>query len=304
MDVTPNPTLKDWVQAARLRTLPLAFSSIIAGSLLAAGHQRLNVPLLLLTLLTTLLYQVLSNYANDYGDGIRGTDNQKVGEQRAVASGKITATQMRKAIIFLAIAAFWSGTLLSILALQKISWTIALVFVGLGLLAVIAAITYTVGAKAYAYMGLGDVFVFLFFGCLGVCGSYFIQATELPHTVWLPAAAIGLLSTGVLNLNNMRDLQTDAAAGKRTLALRLGLQGAKIYHGLLLNSALALAVVYALLEKWEFHQFLFVLVVPLVQINLRKAITAKTHHHFDPLLKPLALTTLVFALLLGLGAVL
>jgi 1,4-dihydroxy-2-naphthoate polyprenyltransferase len=304
MDVTPHPTLKDWIQAARLRTLPLAFSSIIAGSLLAAGHQNLNVPILILALLTTLLYQVLSNYANDYGDGIRGTDNQKLGEQRAVASGKISAAQMRKAVIILAICAFWSGTLLSILALQKISWTLALTFVGLGLLAVIAAISYTVGAKAYAYMGLGDIFVFLFFGCLGVCGSYFIQATQLPANVWLPAGAIGFLSTGVLNLNNMRDLKSDAAAGKRTLALRLGLKNAQVYHASLLLAAIGLAIAYAILEGWHMQQYLFLIAAPLVLINLRKAVVAKTHQEFDPLLKPLAITTLAFALLLGLGAVL
>ncbi len=304
MDVNPKPTLKDWVQAARLRTLPLAFSSIIAGTLLAGAHQKINIPVLILALLTTLLYQVLSNYANDYGDGVRGTDAHKVGEKRAVASGKISVSQMRKAIIFLAIAAFWSGTLLSILALQKISWTLALVFVGLGLMAVVAAITYTIGAKAYAYLGLGDAFVFLFFGCLGVCGSYFIQAATLPNEIWLPAAAIGLLSTGVLNLNNMRDIETDLAAGKRTLALRLGLSWAKVYHGVLLQGALIAAVVFAVMAQWDFHQYLFLLVVPLIQNHLFKALRAQCSAAFDPLLKPLAITTLIFALLLGWGAIL
>jgi 1,4-dihydroxy-2-naphthoate octaprenyltransferase len=305
MDVTqtqsPKPTFKDWLQAARLRTLPLAFSSIITGSLLAASAGPFRWSILVLALLTTLLYQVLSNYANDYGDGIRGTDANKVGEQRAIAAGKISVTQMRKAILALAIAAFWSGTLLSILALQPISWALALLFVGLGLLAVLAAITYTVGAKAYAYIGLGDLFVLLFFGWLGVCGSYFIQAGTLPAAIWLPATAIGLLSAGVLNLNNMRDMETDTAAGKKTLALRLGLPKAKVYHLVLLLGALVLPLIYVAQLPGSWPKYLFLFTAPLIIRNGLKMWQAKNREALDQLLKPLAITTLLFSLLLGLG---
>jgi 1,4-dihydroxy-2-naphthoate polyprenyltransferase len=301
MDVTATP-LKVWIQAARLRTLPLAFSSIITGSLLAAADGHFSWVILILALVTTLLYQVLSNYANDYGDGIRGTDKHKLGEQRAVASGTISSRAMRSAVIVLALLAFWSGSLLSVLALQPISWTLALIFVGLGALAVLAAISYTMGKGAYAYLGLGDPFVFLFFGLLGVCGSYFIQAKTLNPDVWYPAAAIGLLSAGVLNLNNMRDIPSDGPAGKKTLALRMGLPLAKFYHAFLLISAMILLLVYYLRTFTDIGQWATASALILIAINLARALKVSSHEAFDPLLKPLAISTLFIALLTGLGA--
>jgi 1,4-dihydroxy-2-naphthoate octaprenyltransferase len=300
MDVK-KPSLKIWIQAARLRTLPLAFSSIITGSLLARADGHFSWVILVLALLTTLLYQVLSNYANDYGDGIRGTDHQKVGEQRAVASGQISPHAMKKAVLTLSILAFWSGTLLSVLALQPISWTLALIFVGLGLLAVLAAISYTIGKQAYAYLGLGDPFVFLFFGLLGVCGSYFIQAKTLDALIWLPAAAIGMLSAGVLNLNNMRDIPGDTQAGKQTIALRLGLKGARIYHSFLLLGSFILLLTFFVLRFEHPGQWVTASGLILIIINWIKALKVKTHKGYDPLLKPLAISTLLIALLIGLG---
>ena len=293
--------VKPWIAAARLRTLPLAFSSIILGTLLAASMGHFNGWVFILSLLTTLCYQILSNYANDYGDGIRGTDADRVGEQRAVASGLITAAQMKRAVWIFAILSLIFGTALSFIATRNLPWVVTLTFVILGVGAVIAAITYTVGKNAYGYHGLGDLAVLLFFGVVGVAGSYFLQTNILNWEVFLPAASLGLLAVGVLNLNNMRDLDNDRKAGKNTLAVLFGLQGAKIYHGVLLLLAFDLAFFYNQLLPSGFWQNLYFLTLPLLAFNLIKVSRARKREDFEPLLKQLAITTLLFSILFGVG---
>lgn len=295
--------LKKWLDAARLRTLPLAFSSIILGTCLAAfnGHYRLDI--FLLTLLTTLFYQILSNYANDYGDGIKGTDANRTGEKRAVASGAISSDAMKKAVWIMAILSFISGTSLSILATQSLALWITTGFILLGLLAILAAITYTVGRRAYGYSGLGDLSVLLFFGYVGVVGSYFLQTNILNWEVLLPATAVGFLAMGVLNLNNMRDMKNDQVHGKHTLALRLGLKNAKIYHGLLIILAFDMAFFYNRLQPSSGWQNLYFICLPLLVIHLVRVAKAQNPQHFEPMLKYLALTTLLFSLLFGIGKI-
>lgn len=294
---------KKWVEAARLRTLPLAFSSIILGTCLAAfnGHYRIDI--FLLTLLTTLFYQILSNYANDYGDGIKGTDANRTGEKRAVASGAIPSSAMKKAVWLMAILSFLSGTILSIIATQSLPLWVTLGFVVLGLLAIIAAITYTVGRRAYGYSGLGDISVLLFFGYVGVVGSYFLQTNILNWEVFLPATAVGLLAMGVLNLNNMRDIETDKAHSKNTLAVRLGLKNAKIYHGLLIILVFDMAFFYNRLQPSGAWQNLYFIALPLLVIHLVRVAKAQNPKDFEPMLKYLALTTLLFSLLFGIGKI-
>ncbi len=297
-------TLKPWIQAARLRTLPLAFSSIILGTCLAASHGHYSLTVFLLSLLTTLFYQVLSNYANDYGDGVKGTDDHKVGEQRAVASGAISPGQMKKAVALFATLSFLSGTSLSIIATQNLPLVVTIGFIVLGVLAILAAIGYTVGRKAYGYKGLGDVSVLLFFGLVGVVGSYFLQSNLWNWEVFLPAASVGLLAVGVLNLNNMRDIQTDKLAGKKTIPVLIGLGNAKIYQAALLIVAFDLAFVYNMLNAESTWRNLYFVSLPLLLISMVRSMRAQEARQFDPMLKFLAITTLLFALTFGLGQVL
>lgn len=296
--------IQAWIQAARLRTLPLAFSSILVGTGLAYDQGKFDAGILGLTLLTTLLYQVLSNYANDYGDGIRGTDAARVGEQRAVASGAISVAQMRKAVFITAGLAFISGTALSVWATREAGLTITLLFIGLGLLAILAAIYYTVGKQAYGYNGLGDLFVLLFFGGLGVLGSFYLQTLRWDPLIILPAGAVGLLATAVLNVNNMRDRLSDLEHGKRTLAARLGHRAAKLYQGILLVGAFDLAFLYNRLRPDGIFQNLYFLsLIPLIY-HLYQIFHAEKPQDFEPLLKQMALTTLLFSLLFAIGRVL
>ena len=297
-------TLKPWIAAARLRTLPLAFSSIILGTCLSAARGSFDTLIFILCLLTTLFYQILSNYANDYGDGIKGTDDSRIGEQRAIATGAITLSAMRRAITLFALLSFVSGTVLSVLATGNMDIWVTVTFILLGLLAILAAITYTVGNRAYGYYGLGDLAVLLFFGVVGVGGSYFLQAGSLDWEVLLPALATGFLAVGVLNLNNMRDIDTDRQNGKNTLAVHFGLRGAKVYHLILIVLAFDLAFVYNLIVDGSFWQNLYWLVLPLLLLNLNAALRARSPEDFEPLLKVLAITTLLFSLLFGIGQIL
>jgi 1,4-dihydroxy-2-naphthoate octaprenyltransferase len=296
--------LKVWIKTARLRTLPLAFASIILGTALGAARGEFDGLTFLLALLTTLFYQILSNYANDYGDGVKGTDDNRVGEQRAIASGLISPQAMKKAVILFAILAFISGTALSFWATRNHAVQIALLFTGLGILAIYAAIKYTVGDKAYGYNGLGDLSVLVFFGWLGVGGSFFLQTLTWDFDILLPATAIGFFAMAVLNLNNMRDIDSDAKAGKNTLALKLGLPKAKIYHTLLLILAFDFAFLYNRFNPSSFWQNLYFLTLPFLIMNLTKVRKATKANDFEPLLKQMALTTLLFAVTYSIGKLL
>lgn len=269
--------------------------------MLAYAHGQFDALIFVLALVTTLFYQVLSNYANDYGDGVKGTDANRVGEARATASGAISASAMRKAVVLFSILSVASGTLLSFYACRDLGLYFQLGFTALGLIATWAAISYTVGDKAYGYAGLGDLFVLLFFGFVGVGGSYFLQTQSWDWAILLPGAAIGFLAMAVLNLNNMRDREGDAKSGKHTLALRLGERGAKAYHTLLLIFAFDLSFLYNRIYPTTLWQNLYFICLPLILLNLRKVLKASGPKDYEPLLKQLALTSLLFALLFGLG---
>lgn len=304
--------MKHWLQAFRLRTLPLAVSSIIVGSALAwlAHYFRYSGPaqfkpfVLALALLTAILLQVLSNLANDIGDHQHGTDNaHRVGPQRAVQSGAITPGQMKRAMLICGLLAFISGCALITVALG-FTWTTFL-FLLLGLTAIGAAIKYTFGKNPYGYAGLGDISVFLFFGFVGVCGTFFLHAKDIHPLVWLPATAFGLLSVGVLNMNNMRDIHNDAASGKRTLVVRMGSATARIYQSLLVLGGIASLVAFTLLlgaPSWT--TWLFLLVTPGFIIHLKKVWTTTEPRDLDPQLKVLAMGTFLTALLFSLGLIL
>lgn len=233
-----NSSIKIWLDAARPKTLPLALVSIVTGSTLAFSTSHFSISVAALSLLTAIFLQILSNLANDYGDAVKGTDNEKrLGPMRAIQSGEVSPKDMRTAIIINVVATIIAGLCLIYVALN--TWQDIIAFIGLGLLAIVAAIGYTVGSRPYGYLGFGDLSVFIFFGLLGVCGTYFLHTGSFESFLMLPSIGCGLLAVAVLNINNMRDIENDEKCGKRTIAVRLGQQRAKHYHFVLLAGAVA-----------------------------------------------------------------
>jgi 1,4-dihydroxy-2-naphthoate octaprenyltransferase len=245
--------------------------------------------------------QILANLANDYGDSIHGADAAgRIGPQRAVQSGAVTPSQMRVAMAILALLSGFSGLGLVFVGTRGLSLTVPLAFLGLGLAALAAAVWYTAGPKPYGYIGLGDVFVFLFFGLIGVIGTYFLHTRQVHSFLLFPAGAVGLLSVGVLNINNMRDIESDSRSGKRTVAVRLGFQRARVYHVILMATVTVLALIYPFITR----RYPAVLMVPVLLVILKQALEIarlENPEELDPYLKKLSLSTLLFAFLFGLG---
>ncbi|RSK48741.1 1,4-dihydroxy-2-naphthoate polyprenyltransferase [Hymenobacter rigui] len=301
----PASPAKAWISAFRPRTLPLALASIMAGGFLAASNGQFRGSVVALAALTTILLQILSNLANDYGDSQNGADSvHREGPQRAVQSGAISPEQMKRGMLVFGALSLVSGVALLWVALGAAAVWVTAAFFVLGLSAIWAAVNYTAGAKPYGYAGLGDVSVFIFFGLVGVCGTYFLQAGNLPLPVLLPAAALGCFATAVLNVNNIRDIRSDELAGKITIPVRLGPQRARLYHVVLLTAGLVCAVLYVVLTYHSPWQWLFLLSAPLLARNAAAVWQRQDSMQLDPLLKQMALTTLVFTLLFGLGQVL
>jgi 1,4-dihydroxy-2-naphthoate octaprenyltransferase len=290
------------MEAFRLRTLPLSFSSILAGSAIALLNNSFNWGIFIFTLLTTLLLQVLSNLANDYGDAIHGADHQgRKGPERMVSSGRITGHEMKNALILFSILSFLSGAFLLFLSFNSNELVYAATMLLVGLLAIWAAIRYTVGSNPYGYAGLGDLFVLLFFGLTGVIGTLFLQFRSFNWTALLPAIGIGLFAVGVLNVNNMRDIQSDEDAGKRSIPVRLGLSGARKYHYTLVIGGMVLMIVYAWNAGFELINWLFLLAYPILIIHLIKIASYRRPEEFDPQLKVLSLGSFLLSLLWFLG---
>ncbi len=296
--------LKHWIEAFRFRTLPLALACIGMGSFLAAFFSTFDWIVCVLSLLTTLFLQILSNLANDYGDTVHGADSiDREGPSRAVQKGAISSNSMKNAIIVCSILAFISGLLLLHFAVGIGSLTFY-VFLGIGMLAIFAAIAYTNGKRPYGYMGLGDIFVFLFFGIVGVTGTYFLHAQSLEPTIFLPAIACGFLATGVLNINNIRDIKSDALAGKRSIPVRIGQNNAKIYQYFLIGLSWMTITSFIIINFQSQWNLLVFLSFPLFVYHAIILWKSKTAPQIDPLLKQLALTTLFFVLCFGFGIVL
>ena len=301
MTTSKQSAFSVWIEAFRLRTLPLAVSTILTGSFLAVADGKYSGWVIMLSLLTTLFLQILSNLANDYGDALKGTDNAKrVGPERTVQSGQISPRQMKSAIIVFAMLSFVSGLGLLYVALGN-HFVTALLFLTLGIAAIAAAIKYTAGNHAYGYKGLGDLFVFIFFGLVAVLGTYYLNSLQFRWQLLLPASAMGFLSTGVLNLNNMRDTDNDRASGKHTVASRMGYGRARVYHAMLIIVAMVFAIVYVLLVFHSIWNFLFILTAPLFIRDLIQIFKIQDKALLDPFLKRLALSTLLFSLLFGVG---
>ncbi|WP_116788178.1 1,4-dihydroxy-2-naphthoate octaprenyltransferase [Flavobacterium psychrotrophum] len=290
---------KAWLEAARLRTLPLSVSGILVGSFYAFSQGYINWGILALALVTTLGLQVLSNFANDYGDGVKGTDNEhRIGPQRAIQKGAITIPAMKKGIIITSVLTMIAAIVLIYLSFGSENFAYSVFFFVLGLGAVAAAIKYTVGNNAYGYRGLGDVFVFIFFGLVSVIGCYFLFSKQVDVLVILPAISVGLLSVAVLNLNNMRDQVSDTMSGKNTIVVKMGAKAAKLYHYTVIITALALTLAFAILNHFTAVQYVFLLAYIPFLLHLKTVANNTVPRDLDPELKKVALGTFFLSVLL------
>ena len=297
--------LRIWIKAFRLRTLPLALSSSILGSFLAYAQGSFHWEVLLLAIFTTLFLQILSNLANDYGDAMHGTDNvNRLGPLRVTQSGLITKGQMRVMIGIFVLLSLTTGSILIFTGLHHIGLKTILVFFLLGISAIYAAIKYTVGKNPYGYIGFGVIFVFIYFGIVGVAGTYYLHVNTFDPWILLPASAIGLLSSGVLNLNNMRDIENDSRSGKRTLVVYIGSKAAKIYHLVLISLSIVFSLLYTFVHFNSFYQFLFILTCPLFALNVIVVMKSTEPGELNNELKKLALSTFAFSVTFGLGLIL
>ena len=297
-----NLKINIWLSAFRLRTLPLSISSILMGSFLAFFKYQLNKEIFLGCIFTTIFLQILSNLANDYGDWKKGTDNEKrVGPPRAMQIGALSATEMKTAIFLFSFLSFISGIYLVFAGTKGLEFGYSLFFILLGLLAIAAAIKYTIGKNPYGYNGLGDLFVFIFFGLVAVLGTFFLQTHHIGFSEILPATSMGCLAVGVINLNNMRDIVNDKASGKITLAVKFGMSDAKNYQKTLIVAAVLCSVLYTIINYQWIHQFTFLIVTPLLYQHLRRVEQNTQPEKLDKELKKLALITLLFALTFGIG---
>ena len=291
--------IKAWIKALRLRTLPLAISGIVVGNAVAYYYNAFDAFIFKLALYTALLLQILSNLANDYGDFQKGTDNaDRVGPERALQSGAIKPKDMRTAMIITGFFAFICGIWLVYEGLSKANPTAGFFFIGIGIVSIIAAVFYTVGKNAYGYKGLGDVMVFLFFGITAVAGSFYLQYKDMLWQVLLPAGAVGFFATGVLNMNNMRDVVNDKACGKITIPVRLGFKGSKIYHTFLILGGITCALIFQYMylpmsSVWHLAGLLLALVHLVV---VWKILDEKK---YDGQLKVNVLVTILYAVLLS-----
>jgi 1,4-dihydroxy-2-naphthoate octaprenyltransferase len=297
----------NYIKAARLRTLPLSVAGIIVGCKLGFDNVMYadstvtlwRTPIFWLAILTTISFQVLSNFANDYGDGIKGSDKNRTGETRMVSSGAISPKQMKSAMIMTTIITLIIAIMLIYVSFGKENFEYSILFLCLGIASIVAAIKYTVGNSAYGYSGFGDVFVFLFFGLLSVVGSYFLYTKHINFKIFLPAISVGLLSTAVLNLNNLRDREEDKKNNKNTLVVKLGIEKSKKYHYFLIIVALFSALVYVFLDFYSIYQLVFLIAfIPLFK-NVFTVIKNKVPAELDKELKKVALSTFLFAILFG-----
>ncbi len=288
---------KAWISALRLRTLPLSLSGILLGSGVAHYNGYWDTLIFVLAMLTTILFQIVSNLANDLGDGIKGTDNEeRIGPERAVQSGVISQKEMKFAVILSSILSLISAIALIYVGATNMPNSIIIFYITLAIACIAAAIMYTVGKKAYGYHGMGDIMVFIFFGIVSVLGVYSLYAKSFLDANILLAIFVGLLSTAVLNLNNMRDYHNDAKSNKNTLVVKMGPNNAKFYHVLLIITALVSLTLF--LDRLR-EPLAFLILVPsvLLFIHIRKVMKTKKPKDFDPELKKVALTTFGLSLI-------
>jgi 1,4-dihydroxy-2-naphthoate octaprenyltransferase len=297
--------IKPWITAARLRTLPLTVSNMILGSMLAYSQGKFKLSISFFGLATAMLLQILSNYANDYGDFVSGADEKRTSMyERTLQSGKISPRQMRWMLIILSFLSLVTGISLIALSAKALGAFGVVVFLVIGILCIVAAITYTIGKKPYGYMGLGDIAVFIFFGIVGVGGIYVLQTQQCDWYVLLPAASIGLLSMGVLTVNNIRDFESDRISGKNTLVVRIGLEKARAYYTCLILTAVLVGIISTLIHYHGMIQLLYIWTVPFFIRNIYRVRISRDSVVFDKELRNLSFTTFFYSFTYGLGLIL
>ena len=297
--------IKAWLNAARLRTLPLSVSGIIVGSGLAAVLGKWDGRIFSLAMLTTIGFQVISNFANDLGDSQKGTDNKnRVGPKRTIQAGLLSQKEMKSGIFITALISILSAISLIYISAENLSAQALFIYFVLAGLCVLAAITYTVGKNAYGYRGLGDLMVFIFFGLVSVMGVFQLYGLGFEWLVLFPSITIGLWSTAVLNLNNLRDIENDRKSKKNTLIVQLGFKKGKIYHAfLIIGGALTWWSTVYLLAITTDNFVLFLSLIPsvLLFIHLKKVFLTSVPASLDPELKKVALLTFFSAVLFALA---
>jgi 1,4-dihydroxy-2-naphthoate polyprenyltransferase len=275
------------------------------GSIIAYSQNKFMLEIAVLATATTVFFQILSNLANDYGDSKKGTDNaNRVGPERAVQSGAISLREMKNGIIISSLLSLLSGIALIYIGLKDCNLAYLVLFFVLGIASIAAAIKYTLGKNPYGYAGLGDLFVFLFFGIIGVIGTYFLHTHNFELVLVLPATTIGLLSASVLNMNNMRDIKNDAESNKKTLVVKLGIRKSKTYHTMLILGAIISFTTYLILKESSYTFLICTIPLPILILNLKKVWSFKDNRELDPELKKLALSTFLLTLLFGISSIL
>lgn len=278
-----NSPFAIWLSAARPKTLPLALASIMTGSALAYWNNHASATITLMAFITATLLQILSNLANDYGDAVKGTDNDdRLGPQRAMQSGLVTQDTMKKAIGINIVLTIISGLILVFTSLHQTMDIIG--FIALGLLAIGAAIAYTMGDKPYGYRGLGDISVFIFFGLLGVAGTYYLHTGHLSSALLLPAVACGLLAVTVLNINNLRDIKNDEASGKMTLVVRMGGHWGRKYHAVLMAGSFICLSIFSATQIHSVAGWLFLLAGPFALYHVVSVMRAPDGEAIRPMM--------------------
>ena len=290
-------------RSMRLRTLPLSLSGVMLGIFYAIGAGACGAGECLFLLLTAVSLQILSNLSNELGDFLSGTDGDgRNGPAYSLQSNQLSVNAMRKAILITAIISVFCGTAMIWFSFGTLLAAEPIALLCLGAAAVWAAVRYTLGKNPYGYRGFGDIFVFVFFGLVSVCGSYFVLAHELPPMLFLPAASVGFFSVGVLNVNNLRDMETDKET-RVTIPLKIGVRNAKIYHCCLIAAGWICMMVYVFITHTSMWNYLFILALPLY-IKQIVGVLTRTGRALDKMLPLLVMSTMLFCILAGVGALL
>ncbi|MCQ2304609.1 MAG: 1,4-dihydroxy-2-naphthoate octaprenyltransferase [Bacteroidales bacterium] len=294
-------SVKSWIRAARPRTVLLSFSGVLMGSFLALKEKICYPSVLIFAAITAVMLQILSNLANDYGDYTKGIDNtQRIGPKREMQSGNITKREMQIGIALTGLLCAISGCILLFFSfIKNSSWNELAVFAALGVAAILAALFYTLGKHPYGYRGLGDLFCFIFFGWAAVAGTYYLATKNLDFSVLLPASAMGFMSNAVLNINNMRDYESDKASGKNSLVVKIGLKKAFAYHAFLIVGGFICLSAFLIIRHCVFYTHLFWLLFPLFAKDLKTIKNNLETHQFDPLLPKQVRNTFLLTLVFG-----
>lgn len=294
-------TLKACIKSMRLRTLPLSLAGVILGVTLAADKTDVSPWTAALIFLTTVCLQILSNLSNELGDTLSGTDSAyRQGPKYALGSGDMTIGDIKKLILMFIGLCVISGLAMIQVSFGSLFKTESICLEALGAAAIVGAMKYTLGKNPYGYRGLGDVFVFIFFGLVSVLGGYYVAARELPPILMLlPAAAIGLFSVGVLNVNNTRDMKTDAV-NRVTVAIKLGMKGARIYQTILVTLGWALILVFCAVYDFAPGHYIFIITLPLYIKHLQ-GVWTRSERALDPMLPMLVISTFFLSILAGAG---